>query len=205
MKRLKKIYENNFKIDITNTSYGSEFYKTGLILITTSGYDEYKNNDKYCIGCFCFCCSFIILTQLKKYKKHKKIYFMKSIVLFFSILFSLGANANDIYKPYSYNDSTCCKKTKGNGRCSGDEYCTACTSCRYCKHCNSGGTCGVCASKSQNNVVKSKSSGTNNRVNEENSDGTGQCQGITKKGTRCSRRAGSNGFCFQHGNWVLVT
>jgi hypothetical protein len=27
----------------------------------------------------------------------------------------------------------------------------------------------------------------------------GQCKAITKKGSRCSRSAKSNGFCFQHG------
>lgn len=28
---------------------------------------------------------------------------------------------------------------------------------------------------------------------------SGQCQAITKKGYRCSRRARSNGYCWQHG------
>ena len=125
---------------------------------------------------------------------------MKSIVLIFSILFSLGANATDIYKTYSYKDSSCCNKSKGTGRCSGDANCTACTTCKYCKHCSAGGTCGVCTSASQNNVGRNKSSGANNTVKKVNSDATGQCQGITKKGTRCSRRAGANGYCFQHGN-----
>src|SRR5881398_2460321 len=27
----------------------------------------------------------------------------------------------------------------------------------------------------------------------------GQCKAITKKGTRCSRKAGDNGYCWQHG------
>ena len=28
---------------------------------------------------------------------------------------------------------------------------------------------------------------------------SGQCEAITKKGTRCSRKARSNGYCWQHG------
>jgi len=32
-----------------------------------------------------------------------------------------------------------------------------------------------------------------------NSSSGGQCAATTKKGTRCSRRASSNGYCWQHG------
>jgi len=40
---LKRIYENNFQIDISNSLHGCGFYKTGLILLITSGYDEFKS------------------------------------------------------------------------------------------------------------------------------------------------------------------
>lgn len=33
------------------------------------------------------------------------------------------------------------------GKCTGDENCTACKSCKSCKFCKSGGTCGVCNGK----------------------------------------------------------
>ena len=39
-------------------------------------------------------------------------------------------------------------------------------------------------------------------INEEKTkkvESSGQCKANTKKGTRCSRSAGSNGYCWQHG------
>ena len=33
----------------------------------------------------------------------------------------------------------------------------------------------------------------------------GQCKATTKKGTRCSRTAGSNGYCWQHSWYYTIT
>ena len=72
--------------------------------------------------------------------------------------------------------------------CYGYTPCNACSSCGYCKWCRSGGTCGVCAPKKK---TPARSYST--------SIYSGQCKAITKKGTRCSRRARSRGYCWQHG------
>ncbi len=48
----------------------------------------------------------------------------------------------------------------------------------------------------QQNKVAAPSGSTPDRVN--NSSG-GQCSATTKKGSRCSRKASSNGYCWQHG------
>ncbi len=47
----------------------------------------------------------------------------------------------------------------------------------------------------QNTVAAPKVSNTNNV----NSSSGGQCGATTKKGSRCSRKASSNGYCWQHG------
>ena len=47
---------------------------------------------------------------------------------------------------------------------------------------------------SNNNITKP--------INEEKTkkvESSGQCKANTKKGTRCSRSAGTNGYCWQHG------
>jgi len=74
-------------------------------------------------------------------------------------------------------------------RCYGTTPCKACTSCAYCQWCKDGGTCGMCAQQK-----KSKSTTYKSPVKT-----SGRCQAITKKGTRCSRSARSNGYCWQHG------
>lgn len=77
----------------------------------------------------------------------------------------------------------------GPPKCYGNTPCGACTSCNYCAHCNAGGTCGVCKpakkKEKQDTVAKTPV--------------TLQCKAITKKGTRCSRNARNNGYCWQHG------
>jgi hypothetical protein len=47
----------------------------------------------------------------------------------------------------------------------------------------------------QNTVAVPKVSTSENT----NSSSSGQCAATTKKGSRCSRRASSNGYCWQHG------
>jgi len=80
------------------------------------------------------------------------------------------------------------------GRCTGAEFCTACKNCSACKYCHSGGTCGVCAR------ARSAPQEQPNKPVEKQDTNTAQCKAITKKGTRCSRRATSAGYCWQHGN-----
>jgi hypothetical protein len=48
----------------------------------------------------------------------------------------------------------------------------------------------------QQNAITTPKVTTPDRVN--NSSG-GQCSATTKKGSRCSRKASSNGYCWQHG------
>jgi hypothetical protein len=49
----------------------------------------------------------------------------------------------------------------------------------------------------QQTSVAAPSVTTQDKVN--SSSGVGQCAATTKKGTRCSRSASSNGYCWQHG------
>ncbi|MDR6339085.1 hypothetical protein HNQ91_002136 [Filimonas zeae] len=80
------------------------------------------------------------------------------------------------------------------GRCTGAASCTACKNCSGCKYCNAGGTCGVCApARSKPRETMGKPAG------KEDTDFT-QCKAITKKRTRCSRKATATGYCWQHGN-----
>jgi hypothetical protein len=87
--------------------------------------------------------------------------------------------------------------------CYGNNPCKACKSCGYCKYCTSGGTCGVCAPLKK----KIESQKSHNPTTESQKPKTptqdpsipSQCKAITKKGTRCSRTARSNGYCWQHG------
>lgn len=72
-------------------------------------------------------------------------------------------------------------------KCIGSNPCYACSNCNYCKYCNSGGTCGVCA--------KPKKTQTKPLYSQPKSN---QCKAITKKGTRCSRKAEYSGYCWQH-------
>lgn len=64
-----------------------------------------------------------------------------SFIFFFSII-TAGAQNSKLLA------SCCVSKTKEEGRCSGNAYCSACTNCSRCAHCSSGGSCGVCASYS---------------------------------------------------------
>jgi hypothetical protein len=81
-------------------------------------------------------------------------------------------------------------------KCYGYKPCSACTTCNYCQYCNSGGTCGVCA-----HVKKAKGASINPQSKPQagQRDVSTQCRAITKKGTRCTRTARSNGYCWQHG------
>ena len=71
--------------------------------------------------------------------------------------------------------------------CYGNTPCNACSNCSKCKYCKNGGTCGKCEKKEQ--TYKSKAP----------EPVATQCKAITKKGSRCKRAAGSNGYCWQHG------
>ena len=85
-------------------------------------------------------------------------------------------------------------ETRVYARCYGNTPCLACTTCSGCKHCNAGGTCGICAKPK-------KATGTEpaRKPAPDTPASTGQCKGITKKGTRCSRAGKYGGYCFQHG------
>ena len=81
---------------------------------------------------------------------------------------------------------------KETAKCVGANPCRACSNCSSCGWCKAGGTCGVCLKKS-NDTLKTSRPSTTKPVY------SGQCKAITKKGTRCSRSARSNGYCWQHG------
>jgi len=51
----------------------------------------------------------------------------------------------------------------------------------------------------QENITKHVASRAVTRKTNTSDNYSGQCMAITKKGTRCSRRARSNGYCWQHG------
>src|SRR5258706_3344369 len=93
-------------------------------------------------------------------------------------------------------NDTCCAKTSLK-RCTGSSNCTACSNCSACKYCIEGRACSVCAYRKRSNQVYKgaapQSAPTRKAVN------AGQCQAITKRGTRCSRSARSGGYCWQHG------
>ncbi|MGC4035111.1 MAG: DUF5763 domain-containing protein [Chitinophagaceae bacterium] len=72
--------------------------------------------------------------------------------------------------------------------CYGKTPCTACSNCSQCKYCRNGGSCGKCVKTSETYKSESPAAPVST-----------QCKAITKKGTRCSRKAGSNGYCWQHG------
>ncbi|RYD96075.1 MAG: hypothetical protein EOP54_14570 [Sphingobacteriales bacterium] len=79
--------------------------------------------------------------------------------------------------------------------CYGNSPCKACSNCSGCKYCNNGGSCDICAkpkTKSTNNFSSAKSTITSSNVY------VGQCKGLTKKGARCKRSGGGNGYCWQH-------
>ena len=102
---------------------------------------------------------------------------MKAFFLFLFVSTVLIGNNN--YLNANHHSSTC----------TGSSNCRACTSCNYCKYCNSGGTCSVCApppSTKKKSITPSQPSKDY------------QCKAITKKGTRCSRSATNNGYCWQH-------
>ena len=84
-------------------------------------------------------------------------------------------------------DSCCVNNSTTFAKCTGNKYCKACSNCSSCKYCVGGRTCGVCEKGKKQTYKSSKPVAT------------GQCNAITKKGTRCSRKAGSNGYCWQHG------
>ena len=50
-----------------------------------------------------------------------------------------------------------------------------------------------------NEVKDSKIEKNQFQAKPENSNYSGQCKATTKKGTKCSRTAKSNGYCWQHG------
>lgn len=82
--------------------------------------------------------------------------------------------------------------------CYGRTPCTACSNCSGCGHCNSGGTCGVCSRPTKN--IQGFKSNTGKAAPAKVAEAyTGQCKALTKKGSRCKRRGGSNGYCWQHG------
>jgi hypothetical protein len=70
--------------------------------------------------------------------------------------------------------------------CNGYTPCNACSNCSKCKYCSNGGTCGKCEKKES--TYKSKAPAPVST----------QCKAITKKGTQCTRKAGDNGYCWQH-------
>jgi Family of unknown function (DUF5763) len=80
---------------------------------------------------------------------------------------------------------------KGIATCYGYSPCNACTSCNYCKRCTAGGTCGTCTDLKRTKPKTPKSYTSPAK--------SSQCRAITKKGTRCSRKARSGGYCWQHG------
>lgn len=51
----------------------------------------------------------------------------------------------------------------------------------------------------QSGTTATKQTTSSNRSTSSASSGGGQCKARTKKGTRCSRAARSNGYCWQHG------
>jgi hypothetical protein len=77
--------------------------------------------------------------------------------------------------------------------CYGLNPCGACSNCSGCKFCNGGGTCGICSAKSSRSKSLYSSPKKNN-----SSVYVGQCRALTKKGARCKRSGGSNGYCWQH-------
>ncbi|WP_410479263.1 DUF5763 domain-containing protein [Pedobacter nototheniae] len=78
--------------------------------------------------------------------------------------------------------------------CYGRSSCIACSNCSRCKHCSGGGTCGVCSSSG----LKPQSFYSNEKTTKAEVY-SGQCKALTKKGARCKRSGGSNGYCWQHG------
>ena len=111
---------------------------------------------------------------------------MKNILLLLVITYPLlSFNIN-----YSDNDYL---KNKSINRCTGSSPCNACSNCSQCKWCWGGSTCGVCEKKPTYNKPLSGSQ------KKESTGYTGQCQAVTKKGMQCSRKAKSNGYCWQHG------
>lgn len=101
-----------------------------------------------------------------------------------------------VFPSLSFNPSIpskqriCCVQEE-IGRCSRDAYCTACKNCSGCSWCTAGGTCGVCDAEKKSYKSSPKKSSTTSAYS--------QCQAITKKGTQCSRKARSGGYCYQHG------
>jgi hypothetical protein len=73
-------------------------------------------------------------------------------------------------------------------RCYGYTPCNACSNCSQCGYCSNGGTCGKC--------TRAKTPTPKSQLPQQ----SGQCKATTKKGTRCSRAAGSSGYCWQHEN-----
>ena len=112
---------------------------------------------------------------------------MKPLILFLIISYPLlSFNTNHTDKDYLKNISI--------SKCTGSTPCNACSNCSGCKYCSSGGTCGVCEKKP---TYSKPLSSSEKKTSTEYS--SGQCQAVTKKGTQCSRKAKSNGYCWQHG------
>ncbi|WP_225975318.1 DUF5763 domain-containing protein [Panacibacter ginsenosidivorans] len=89
---------------------------------------------------------------------------------------------------FAHNKDSCCISPLASfAKCTGSKYCKACSNCSSCKYCVDGRTCGVCEKGKKQSVKSTKPVAT------------GQCKAITKKGTRCTRKAGRNGYCWQHG------
>ena len=83
-------------------------------------------------------------------------------------------------------------------KCYGYNPCAACSSCNYCAHCKGGGgTCGVCKSGVKASAKKDTVQYVPKYAPKQSY--SSQCRATTKKGTRCSRSARSNGYCWQHG------
>lgn len=85
------------------------------------------------------------------------------------------------------------------GKCTGGS-CTACTNCSGCKHCaKEGGSCSVCKGSGAGRAKRSSGTPSNSQsVKRSDASANGQCAAITKKGTRCSRRASEGRYCWQH-------
>jgi len=114
---------------------------------------------------------------------------MKTLFVFFIALIPFTSSNKDQSKNYN--------SRKELSRCTGSTYCTACSNCSACKWCfQNGGTCGVCSPKKYSRKTLDSISSSSLKKHDSNS---GQCKAITKKGTRCSRAARSNGYCWQHG------
>ena len=110
---------------------------------------------------------------------------MKSIQLFFVLLFVVSAQSQTVYKTPSgakYHLESCRMVTNVSKAISiSDALEVGLAPCKICK---------PPTVQKSNNFVSKSTKGTANTV---------QCKGKTKKGTRCKHKTSiGNGYCFQH-------